>query len=124
MSSLGLGTYIGRPDGATDVAVEQAVSLCLASGRINVIDTAINYRHQRAERSVGRALTRTFSGDAVRREEVFVATKNGYLAPDGESSFGGEAWIERELVRSNVLRPSDIVDGSHAMSRSFLADQF
>jgi len=124
VSSLGLGTYIGRPDGATDLAVEQAVALCLASGRINVLDTAINYRHQRAERSVGRALTRAFSDGGVPREEVFVASKNGYLAPDGESALGAEAWIERELVRSNVLRPADIVDGSHAMSPSFLTDQF
>ncbi|MCI4326979.1 MAG: aldo/keto reductase [Thermoplasmata archaeon] len=124
VSSIGLGTYIGRPDGPTDLAVEQAVSLCLASGRVNVLDTAINYRHQRAERSVGRALARALAGGKVSREAVFVASKNGYLAPDGESSLAAEAWIERELVRSNVLRPADIVDGSHAMSRSFLADQF
>ncbi len=124
LSSLGLGTYIGRPDGPTDLAVEHAVGICLSSGRINVLDTAINYRHQRAERSVGRALGRALGPTGVAREEVFVATKNGYLAPDGESPLAAEAWIERELVRSNVLRPADIVDGSHAMSRSFLADQF
>jgi aryl-alcohol dehydrogenase-like predicted oxidoreductase len=124
VSSIGLGTYIGRPDGPTDIAVEQAVALCLASGRVNVIDTAINYRHQRAERSVGRALARSIVPGGIPREEVFIATKNGYLAPDGESTLGPEAWIERELVRSNVLRPADIVDGSHSLSRTFLADQF
>ncbi|MGA7923598.1 MAG: aldo/keto reductase, partial [Thermoplasmata archaeon] len=55
LSSLGLGTYIGPPDAPTDLAVEQAVTVCLQSGRINAIDTAINYRYQRAERSIGRA---------------------------------------------------------------------
>ena len=124
LSSLGLGTYIGPPDGPTDVAVEQAVAICLTSGRVNVLDTAINYRYQRAERSVGRALARAIGSGAVRRDEVFVATKNGYLAPDAESGLRPEAWLEKELVGPGILRAEDIVDGSHAMSRSYLADQF
>lgn len=123
LSSFGLGTYIGRPDGPTDVAVEQAVALCLASGRVNVFDTAINYRYQRAERSVGRSLTRAISDGTVARSELFVSTKNGYLAPDGESDIAPELWVDRELIRPGALRPSEIVDGSHAMSPSFLADQ-
>jgi aryl-alcohol dehydrogenase-like predicted oxidoreductase len=124
LSSFGLGTYLGRADGATDLAVEQSVALCLASGRVNVFDTAINYRNQRAERSLGRALARAASDGNVGREETFVATKNGYLAPDAEAGVSGEAWIRRELLQPGVLRPSDIVDGSHAMSRTFLQDQF
>ena len=89
LSSLGLGTYIGRPDAPTDLAVEQAVGLCLASGRINVLDTAINYRYQRAERSIGRSLGRAIVRfRVVARDEIFVSTKNGYLAPDGESPRG------------------------------------
>ncbi|MCI4328025.1 MAG: aldo/keto reductase [Thermoplasmata archaeon] len=123
LSSFGLGTYIGRPDGPTDLAVEQAVALCIASGRVNVFDTAINYRYQRAERSVGRSLTRAISDGTVARSELFVSTKNGYLAPDGESDIAPELWVDRELIRGGVLRPSEIVDGSHAMSPSFLADQ-
>ncbi len=122
VSSLGLGTYLGRPDGPTDLAVEHAVRVAVTSGRINVLDTAINYRHQRAERSVGRALAH-LAETGVPREEVFVATKAGYLAPDGESPLGAADWVEKELVRSGVLDPSDIVDGSHAMSPRYLEDQ-
>jgi aryl-alcohol dehydrogenase-like predicted oxidoreductase len=124
LSSLGLGTYIGAPDAATDAAVEEAVVLCLASGRINVIDTAINYRYQRAERSVGRALARLVASGRVRRSEVFVATKQGYLAPDAESEVPVEEWVQRELLKKGVLARRDIVDDSHAMSVGFLADQF
>jgi aryl-alcohol dehydrogenase-like predicted oxidoreductase len=124
LSSIGLGTYIGPPDAPTDVAVEQAVAICLTSGRVNVLDTAINYRHQRAERSVGRALARAVSSGAVSRDEVFVASKNGYLAPDAESGLRPPAWIQKELIDPGTLRAVDIVDGSHAMSRSYLADQF
>jgi aryl-alcohol dehydrogenase-like predicted oxidoreductase len=123
LSSIGLGTYLGAPDSATDHAVEQAVTVCVGSGRVNVLDTAINYRYQRAERSLGRGLRRLFDQGTVARDEVFVATKVGYLAPDGESKLGPQAWVQHELVDAGVLDPSDIVDGSHAMSPSYLADQ-
>jgi aryl-alcohol dehydrogenase-like predicted oxidoreductase len=124
LSSLGIGTYIGPPDGPTDLAVEQAVAVCLTSGRVNVLDTAINYRHQRAERSVGRALANLVGRGEVQRDEVFVATKNGYLAPDAESETPVPRWVEKELVGPGILRTDDIVDGCHAMSRSYLTDQF
>ena len=124
VSSLGLGTYIGPPDASTDLAVEQAVSVCLTSGRVNVLDTAINYRYQRAERSIGRALGQLVKRGEVARDEVFLASKNGYFAPDSESKLSPERWVEEELVRTGVLDPSDIVDGCHAMSPSYLADQF
>jgi aryl-alcohol dehydrogenase-like predicted oxidoreductase len=123
LSSLGLGTYIGSPDRPTDLAVEEAVGICLTSGRVNVLDTAINYRYQRAERSVGRALARAVASGKVRREQVFVATKQGYLAPDAESGLSGEEWIERELLRPGVLARRDIVDDSHAMTVPYLEDQ-
>lgn len=124
LSSIGLGTYIGPPDRTTDEAVEQATQLCLQSGRINVLDTAINYRYQRAERSIGRGLARSLERKPHRRDEVFVATKCGYLAPDGESKIPIGRWVESELVAKEVLDPADIVDDCHAMSVSYLRDQF
>jgi aryl-alcohol dehydrogenase-like predicted oxidoreductase len=124
LSSIGLGTYIGPPDAATDVAVEQAVTICLTSTRVNVLDTALNYRHQRAERSVGRAMARVVGHGDAARDEIFVATKNGYLAPDGESRLSPSRWVDQELVQTGVLSPEDVVDGCHAMSASFLTDQF
>ena len=124
LSSLGLGTYIGPPDAATDLAVEQAVTICLTSGRVNVLDTAINYRYQRAERSIGRALSRLVEREEVPRDEVFVATKNGYLAPDAESATPVDEWVDRELIRAGLLDRADIVDDCHAMSPSYLTDQF
>ena len=57
LSSIGLGTYLGEPDDAADAAYTEAISLAAASG-INVLDTAINYRHQRSERNIGAALAR------------------------------------------------------------------
>lgn len=123
LSSFGLGTYIGSPDGATDVAVEQAAGICLTSHRVNVIDSAINYRYQWAERSVGRAVARAIAAGTLQRDEVFLSTKIGYLAPDAESGEPIDGWVDRHLIHAGVLRPSEIVDGSHAMSVDYLADQ-
>lgn len=123
LSSLGLGTYLGDVDAATDRAVEEAVRIAVGSGRVNVLDTAINYRHQRAERSIGRALGMLLDTGKVGREAVFVATKAGYLAPDSESPLPALAWIQEELVRTGRLRPEEVVDGVHAMSPTYLADQ-
>ncbi len=124
LSSLGLGTYIGPPDGPTDLAVEQSVAVCLTSARVNVLDTAINYRHQRAERSIGRSLGRLLEKGEVARDEVFVATKAGYFAPDAESRLAPDDWIRTELFASGIVRPSEVVDGCHAMTPRYLADQF
>jgi len=124
LSSLGLGTYIGPPDAPTDLAVEHSVAVCLTSSRVNVLDTAINYRHQRAERSVGRALARLLEKGEVARDEVFVATKSGYLAPDAESRLEPGEWVREELLRPGVLKPSEVVDDCHAMTPNYLADQF
>ncbi|MCI4351532.1 MAG: aldo/keto reductase, partial [Thermoplasmata archaeon] len=108
----------------TDAAVERSVVRCLTSHRINVFDTAINYRYQRAERSIGRGLAAAFRSGAISRDEVFVATKNGYFAPDAEASVPPDRWVELELVAKGVLDVADIVDGCHAMSVSYLRDQF
>lgn len=124
LSSIGLGSYIGSPDRLTDEAVQQATQICLQSGRVNVLDTAINYRYQRAERSVGRGLAAAVKQGPVQRDEAFVATKAGYLAPDGESKIAPNLWIENELVAKEILDPADIVDDCHAMSVSYLRDQF
>jgi aryl-alcohol dehydrogenase-like predicted oxidoreductase len=124
LSSLGLGTYIGPPDGPTDLAVEQAVTISLTSGRMNVLDTAINYRYQRAERSIGRSLARLFERREVDRAEVFVATKAGYFAPDAEARMAPDEWIRRELMDRKVVKSAEVVDGCHAMTPKFLADQF
>lgn len=124
LSSIGLGTYIGAPDRATDEAVEQATQVCLESGRVNVLDTAINYRYQRAERSIGRGLARAIDRGTAHRDQVFIATKAGYLAPDGESKVPLDRWVEMELVAKEILDPVDIVDDCHAMSVSYLHDQF
>ncbi|MGA9152229.1 MAG: hypothetical protein WBZ36_16765, partial [Candidatus Nitrosopolaris sp.] len=57
LSSIGIGTYLGEITAKDDKAVENAVYQSVRSGAVNVIDTAINYRAMRSEKSVGRGLS-------------------------------------------------------------------
>lgn len=123
LTSLGVGTYLGEADDETDRAVASAVYEALLSGAVNVIDTAINYRSQKAERSVAKALARAIKEKRVDRDQVFVSTKNGYLAPDADADVPPRQWIQQELIGTKALDPADIVGGSHAMSVPFLRDQ-
>src|SRR5260221_1527864 len=83
LSSIGLGTYLGKEDAATDGGYEESIAVALASG-VNVFDSAINYRGQRSERMIGRALAGAFAEGGVARDEVFVSTKGGYLPHDSD----------------------------------------
>jgi aryl-alcohol dehydrogenase-like predicted oxidoreductase len=107
VSSLGLGTYLGQPDEATDRLYEGAVAGA-ADGGINFFDTAINYRNQRSERAIGAALERLFAGGGLRRDEVVVATKAGFLTPGAVPEW---------------LPAGDIVGRMHSMAPDFIADQ-
>jgi aryl-alcohol dehydrogenase-like predicted oxidoreductase len=49
----------------------------IASGGVNHIDTAINYRHMKSERTVGAALRFLFENTKITRDELFVASKIG-----------------------------------------------
>jgi hypothetical protein len=60
LSTIGLGTYLGEADVATDAAYREAISTALQRG-CNVVDSAINYRFQRSERAIGAALYAIFS---------------------------------------------------------------
>src|ERR1700704_581094 len=76
LSSIGIGTYLGEPDARTDQAYVDAIVAAVEAG-VNVIDSAINYRFQRSERSVRAALhERARRGFA--REEMVICTKGGF----------------------------------------------
>ena len=47
---------MGAPDDKTDFEMYQALKTSVFSGGLNVVDTAINYRYQKSERTVGKAI--------------------------------------------------------------------
>jgi len=121
VSSLGIGTYLGKPDAATDESYAQAVVTAVESG-INVIDAAINYRFQRSERSIGTAL-KQLAAKGIQREELVLCTKGGYLTPYGSMPSDPNEYFFREYIQAGVFTAKDIAAGSHCMTPRFLEDQ-
>jgi len=121
LSSLGIGTYLGEPDEATDRGYTDAIVAAVEAGA-NVIDSAINYRFQRSERSVGAAL-KELAGRGFAREELLVCTKGGFLSPDGEMPADAGKYFQREYVDTGVLQEGDVAQGCHSMAPRFLQDQ-
>ncbi len=122
LTSIGIGTYLGNIDNNTDELVENAVKTSLLSGGVNIIDTAINYRYQKAERSIGRALSDLFSQRLLKREQIFISTKNGYIPGDADQKLDPKAYYQKYLKELS-LDTSAIVDGSHSMDPKFLEHQ-
>ena len=106
VSNIGIGTYLGAMDEATDRGYTESVVASVRGG-LNFIDTSLNYRHQGSERAIGAALKHLFASGEARRDEVVVATKAGYLIPDAAPE----------------LDPQDVIEQMHSMAPHFLGDQ-
>lgn len=122
LSSIGMGTYLGEVNQEDDRAVEDAVYESINSGAINVIDTAINYRAMRSEKSIGRALMRLLDGKHITRDQVFISTKNGYITNDGD--FPGVdvmEYMQRMYISSGVISADDISSGYNVMKPEYLS---
>ena len=101
MSSIGLGTYLGNYDDATDQQYHRAVVRAVESG-CNVIDSAINYRLQRSERSIGTAL-KELSTKGYNRDEIVIATKGGFIPYDGTPPKDAKKYIEETFIKSGLV---------------------
>ncbi|MBN1681130.1 MAG: aldo/keto reductase [Anaerolineae bacterium] len=120
LSSIGMGTYLGEPDDATDSAYEAAVLCALALG-CNHIDTAVNYRLQRSERAVGHALKRAVENGLVEREAVVIATKGGFVPFDTEMPADPRKWIYEQYIQSGLAHPNEFTANyQHCLSPDFL----
>jgi aryl-alcohol dehydrogenase-like predicted oxidoreductase len=121
LASIGIGTYLGEPDARTDQSYTDAIVAAVEAGA-NVIDSAINYRFQRSERSV-RAALEELSRRGFAREELVICTKGGFLTPDGDMPADASEYFHREYVVTEILREGDVAAGCHSMAPRFVADQ-
>ena len=122
LSNVGIGTYLGDSDEKTDEAVKNAVKQSILFG-VNVIDTAINYRAQKAERSVGRAISELIQEGKITREQIFLCTKNGYLTNDGDVKQEFWEYVKNEYSAKGIIGEGDVSSGYHCMTIPYLNDQ-
>ena len=122
LSNVGIGTYLGDADLRTDQLVTSAVKQSILSG-INVVDTAINYRAQKAERSVGKALLELIEEKKTSRDEIFISSKNGYVTNDADVKLGFWEYVKEEYSQKGVIKEGDVTSGYHCMTPTYLSDQ-
>ena len=118
LSSVGIGTYLGEPDTATDQRYTDAALDAIAGG-INVLDSAINYRFQRSERSIG-AVIKQLPG---RREELLICSKAGYLTYDGTVPSDPRRYFIEQYIEPGIVPREELVGGIHCMAPSYLKNQ-
>lgn len=124
VSSIGMGTYLGDCDDAEDARYVSVLTEGMARG-LNVLDTGINYRCQRSERAVGRAVRQAISSGTITREEILVCTKGGFVPLDLQPPSSREeyrSYLEREYFDRGIISPQDLV-GGHCLKPRFIADQ-
>ena len=122
LSAIGIGTYLGNPDPATDASYTNAVVRAVQLG-CNVIDSAANYRFQRSERSIGEALKSLTSEHGFAREELVICTKGGYLPFDGAPARNVREYVNETFVKPGIASFEDIVGGAHCMTPEYLQNQ-
>ena len=121
LSSIGVGTYLGNADEATDQRYLEAIAHAVELGA-NVIDTAANYRFQRSEHSIGAALSE-LGRRGFGRDEIVICTKGGYLPFDGSLPVNVRAYIEETFVSPGIAGFADIAGGAHCMTPRYLQNQ-
>ncbi len=121
LSSIGLGTYLGNHDDDADDLYRRAVVRAVELG-CNVIDSAINYRFQRSERSIGAAL-KELAAKGFDRSGIVVATKGGFLPFDGSPPVDMRSYFIETFVKPGIAAPTDLAAGCHCMTPSYLLNQ-
>jgi aryl-alcohol dehydrogenase-like predicted oxidoreductase len=121
LSSIGIGTYLGDWNAETDESYARSIARFAELGG-NVIDTAANYRFQRSERSIGKAL-KVLREKGYGRDEIFICTKGGYLPFDGEPPRDVRKYFEETFVKTGIAEFADLIGGSHCMTPKYLQSQ-
>ena len=117
-----MGTYLGQITQEDDLAIENAVYESIKTGAVNVIDTAINYRAMKSEKSISRALIRLINDDVITRDEVFISTKNGYITNDGDfPNIDLMEYMHQMYIQTGVIKADDISSGYHVMNPSYIS---
>ncbi|MBI3321536.1 MAG: aldo/keto reductase [Candidatus Omnitrophica bacterium] len=119
VSSIGVGTYLGDSNDRTDALYAEAIRAALSLG-CNLLDTALNYRCQRSERTIGSVLSAVIAEGSLAREEVLVCTKGGYLPFDQQVPSDPARYFLETVVTPGLAPYEEIVAGCHCLTPAYL----
>jgi len=115
VSRLGIGTYLGHLNEATDQQVTAIVNSAL-SGTINHIDTAPNYRAQRAEQAIGVAL----QGAKRMRQDIFLSSKVGFVPFERDVPLSDQDYFKKRFLDTGIFKPEDLIGGVQCFSPNYI----
>jgi aryl-alcohol dehydrogenase-like predicted oxidoreductase len=119
--SLGIGTYKAEPYKEENYIINyaEAIKTALRNG-IHFIDTAINYRYQMSEREIGEALSEMMSAGEIKREEVIIASKAGFIPLDFPFPANPYGWIQENMIDTGLSTKEEIIIDQHCMTPAYL----
>ena len=119
--SLGIGTYKPEPYKEDNYIINfsEAIKMALRRG-INHIDTAINYRYHISEREIAEALNAMFAEGEIKREEIIIASKAGFIPLDFPFPENPYGWIQENIIDAGLATKEEIVIDQHCMAPAYL----
>ena len=120
-SKLGLGTFNKEPYKEENYVFHYiaAVKQAVRSG-INLIDTASNYRYGQSEKEIGEALRELIADNEVKREELIICSKGGFIQLEYPFPENPYTWIKENVVEPGLASGEDIEIDQHCMTPDFL----
>ena len=122
-SKLGFGTFKKEPYKEENYVFDykEALKTAIKNG-VNVIDTAINYRYQQSEREIGEVLDELFETNELKREELIICSKGGFVPLEFPFPNNPYEWISEHIVQKKLATMDDIELDQHCMTPAFLRD--
>lgn len=76
----------------------------------------------KSERTIGAALRYMIENKSISRDQVFIASKNGYIPADGDRGILEESLINK-LIELKLVSSDDIIGNCHCIHPNFLEFQ-
>lgn len=121
VSSIGLGSCLGKTDEQTNTLVQNAVVESVRRG-VNLIDTAISYRHQEGERSIGKGIRQLLELQEASRDELIITSKGGIL-PYPKNSRRKSFYKEYVEEGKYDIQMTDLVGKRYCIHPQYIQDQ-
>ncbi|MCH9739598.1 MAG: aldo/keto reductase [Epsilonproteobacteria bacterium] len=120
-SKLGIGTFNKEPYKEENYVFEYmaGVKEAVLNG-INLIDTASNYRYGQSETEIGIALKELLEEGKVKREELILCSKGGFIPLSYPFPENPYIWIEENIIEAGLATREDIELDQHCMRPDFL----
>jgi len=116
VSRFGLGTYLGAPNYQNDTLLFNILKE-LVKLDINHIDTAPVYRAERSEEVIGKYLNSSFN---VKREDLFITSKVGFVPYHKEIPKNDDEFLKQRFFNKKIIDVKDLTVSWQCFSGNYV----